>query len=876
MREWWSRLRAWAGGRQEIDADLADEVRSHIEMETQDGIDRGMSPQRAREAARSRVGNAALIQERARDTWGFPSLESLFKDIRYGFRAMRRSPAFSLVVILTFALGVGVNTAIFSVVHTVLLKPLPYPDSERLVWFGESTAKATGISVTWVNFKNWRDTNHSFEDMAAFQFTQRTLTGRGEPTVTHGMVVTHPYFGLLGMRPLMGRFFGDTDDRPGAPPLIVLSHRFWSSQLGGDQNIVGSMLTLNGNPFEVAGVAAPVWDQWKPDYYIPLGWAAGKTTDRRQHGSMRVLGRLKPGVSLATARGDLDAIMRHLGEVDPGPETDHRSYGTFFTEYTFGDVRGTLMVLMGAAVLILLIACANVASLLLARNNARAAELAVRKAIGAGQFRLVRQLLTETSVIAGVGGLTGILFAQWALKLLLVMAPKEIPRLVETRIDLSVLLVACALTLAAGLFAGLAPVVTAGKIDLTSALKEGARMAGAGKHRQAFRNVLVIAEVALTFVLAFGSGLLLRSLMAAQTADPGFDPRNVLSFSLQLPGRTYKTHPLISDFYAGLLEDLRRVHGVVDATTVNCPPGAGDCGDWFYSIPGRPLPSRNDLPISLFNMAEAGYFRVMRIPMRQGREFSEGDRARAAGIAVVNETFARTWWPKESAVGHQIKVGGPYQEGDTLEIIGVSGDVRQSGLDSQPMPEIYRPSSYRADSDRTILVRTAGDATALMGSVRSVVLAHDRALPLQRFSTMEQSLGAGLARRRFSTLLLTLFACLAMVLAAIGIYGLLSYWVTAREPEIAIRLALGARPALILRWASLHALRLTLLGVGFGVIGAWAAARGLEGLVFGIPARHPATMAAAALAVMLIGFAAAAIPSWRASRVDAAKRLHGA
>jgi len=869
MREWWNRFRAWATGRPGIADDLAEELQSHLEMEMDSRAGR-MSAQEVR----SRFGNPTLIAEHARDAWGFPSLESFWKDIRYGLRAMRRSPGFSLVVILTFALGVGVNTAIFSVVHQVLLKPLPYPHGERLVRFGESTAKIHGFSVTWVNFQNWRQNNHTFDEMAGVQFTGRTLTGRAEPVTTTGLTVTSPYFSLLGMHPLLGRLFDDTDDRPASAPVIVLNHRFWQSQFGGDPHIVGTTLTLNGSPFEVVGVAAPLWEPWKVDYYLPLGRILGNMTDRRQHGSMRALGRLKSGVTLSTATADLDAIMRHLAEVDPSSESEHRSSGVFVAADNIGDIRGTLLVLMGAAVLILLIACANVASLLLARNTARSGELAVRKAIGAGRLRLVRQLLTENILIAGAGGLAGIAFAQIALRLLIAAAPQEIPRLAETRIDLPVLLVACGITLLAGLAAGLAPVVVVNRIDLTSALKEGSRSASAGKQRQGLRNLLVVAEVALTFVLAFGSGLLVRSLIAAQQSDPGFDPRSVLSFSLQLPGRSYTTPETVTGFYSGLLSDLRRLPGVVDAGAVFSPPGAGDNGDWFYSIPGRPAPAQNELPLSLFNTAEAGYFQMMRIPMRQGREFTAADRDGGPKTAIVNETFARTWWPAESAIGHQIKVGGPYQKGDLLEIVGVAADVKQSGLDSRPMPEIYQPFAQQHNVGMTILIRTVGNPTALAPSVRRLVRDRDRNLPLQQVGTMEEALGAGLARRRFSTVLLTLFAALAMALAAVGIYGLLSYWVTSREPEIAIRLALGARPATILRWTSLQALRLAAAGLAFGLLGGWIAARTLKDLVFGIPPRNPATMAAAALAVMVIALFAAAIPSWRASRVDVARRLH--
>ena len=873
MREWWSKLRALLTGRAAIENDLAEEVRSHVAMETQSMMERGLSPEAARAAAQRRFGNSTAVAERAREAWTFSAFESLIKDIRYAFRAMRRSPAFSLVVVLTFALGVGVNTAIFSVVNTILLKPLPFPNSERLVSLGEANAKSD-FSVTWVNFNNWRQSNRSFTEMAAFEFSFQTLTGRGDATAVRGLSVTAPFFPLLGMRPLLGRLLEPQDDQPGAPATAVVSHRFWESQLGGDPHIVGQDLVLSGVPHEIVGVMAPQWTPWRDDYYLSLGRQEAGITNRARHQSIHGLALLKPGVTLAGARADLDAIMRHLAESDPGPESEHHSFGAYFASDYVSDVRGTLWVLMGAAALILLIACANVASLLLARNAARASELALRKAIGAGQFRLVRQLLTENVTIALAGGVAGVLFAFCALRALIALAPRDIPRLAETHLDLAALFFACSVTLAAGVLAGLAPVLAASRIDLTAALKEGARLAGGGKARQSARNVLVIAEVAITLVLAFGAGLLLRSLAAARGSDPGFRAANLLTFALDLPGKAYKNPAAIREFYATLTSDLRQLPGVAAASTVHCPPPLGDCGDWFYSMVGRPDPQRDQVPIALFNNAAPGYFQMMGIPLLQGREFTDADRPKGPPVAVINEKLAREWWPNESAVGHQIKVGGPYQEGNLLEIVGVAADVRQSGLDSEPMEEIYTPAVQEANSGMAVMIRTAGDPAKLMPAIRERVAALDRNLPIQRFGTMDAALGVGLARRQFSTLLLALFAGLAMLLAAVGMYGSLNYWVASREPEIAVRLALGASPARILRWTSVHALRLAIAGVAIGAAGGWFAARLLRDLVFGIPPHHPATLIAAAGAVMALAFLAAAIPSWRAARIDAAVRLH--
>jgi putative ABC transport system permease protein len=633
-------------------------------------------------------------------------------------------------------------------------------------------------------------------------------------------------------------------------------------------------LTLDGQPYEVIGVAAPVWEARPVDYYLSLGRLTGGATNRSQHGSMRALARLKPGVTLPAARADLDAIMQRLAQAEPGPEDEHHSYGEILSEHTTGGARATLFALMAAAGLVLLVACANVASLLLARGTTRATEFAVRSAMGAGRGRLVRQLLAENVLLSAAGGALGVLLAQWTGQLLLSMAPQDIPRLSETSLDVPVLVFAGVLSLATGLLFGMAPILTSNRVDLSATLKAGARTVGGDAPRQLARSAFVVGQVALTFVLVFGAGLLLRSLMAAQHASSGVDARDILSLELRLPGSSYKGADAIGLFHAALASGLRAIPGVTGVSRVRCPPGAGGCGDWFYSIPGRPQPSRNEVPIALFNVTEPGYFGTMRIPVRQGRDFGDTDRPSGPKVAIVNETFARTWWSSEPAVGRQIKVGGPYIDGPMLEVVGVVADVKQGGLDSRPLPEIYQPFAQKPDGAGAVMIRTAGNPEALVPSVRGVVARLDRNLPIQKVAGLERTLGASLSRRRFSTFLLTGFAGLAVVLAMVGIYGLLSYWVSVREREIGIRLALGARPATIVRWTSLQAIRLAAIGMALGVLGAWAAGRGLEELVFGIPSRSPAAMIASAAAVLSIAALASAIPSWRAARVDVASQLH--
>ena len=866
MREWIARAVAMFRKRR-FQERLARELALHRELLAEDLASAGSSSTPERELGR------APFQDEYYDRSGIPLLENLWADIRYACRTIRRAPSFAALIAVTLALGIGLTTAIFTVVHGVLLEPLPYPDADRLVWLGESTGSANGISVTPGNFSRWRSDNRSFDALAAFQFTRMTMTGRSEARQTTALQVTPEYLALLGMRPLLGRLLASDDERPGASPVIVLTHRFWSATLGGDPRAIGDVVTLDGQPYEIVGVAGPVWEARPVDYYTPLAVTGNMSTDRSRHGSMRAIGRLKPGVTLEAAAADLDGLMRRLAEADPGPENEHRSFGQFLTERISGEARPTLLVLMGAALLVLLIACANVASLMLARGTMRSSEFAVRTAIGAGRGRLVRQLLTENLVLAGAGGLAGIALAYAACDTLVRHGPSAIPRLAQVELDRTVLLFALALTVATGLVAAIAPTLAAKRLDVNTALKDGTRSMGQGRQRQSRRSVLVVAEIALTLVLMFGSALLVRSLIAAQKADPGLNARQVLSLQLVLPRSTYGSPQAIAAFYDRLLTDLHGLPAVSAATAVRCPPGAGDCSDWFYSIVGRPAPPRDDVPIALFNAVDQGYFRTLEVPLIEGREFDQTDRANGVRVAVVNETLARRWWPRESAVGHQIKAGGPYVEGPLLEIVGVVGDMRQAGLDSPALPEIYQPLSQGPSAALAILLRASGDPELLIPAVRRRVAAHDRNLPIQSLQLLERTFAGSLARRRFTTFLLAGFAGLAAALAGVGIYGLLSYWVSVREREIAIRFALGARPAVIMRWTGSQALRLAVLGVALGGLGGWLGAHVLDDLVFGLPARSPGTLIVAALAVTAIAAFAAAVPAWRAVRVDAAQQL---
>jgi predicted permease len=879
MREWWSKICRALHLRRGLEGDLSDEMQAHLDLMTSENIERGMPPGEARAAARRAFGNLTQTQEKAHEAWRFPRFETILQDIRYGLRGIRKAPSFSAVVILTLALGIGANTAIFSVVYSVLLRPLPYPHGERLVWLGESTAKAAGISITWINFEHWRHDSDSFENMGAFAGEDLTLTGRGDAVLTHEWLVTSSFFQITGARPALGRLFTDADDTPGGAPTAVATADCWQRKLGGDLNVVGESVVLDGTPYEIIGVLSPgfQFQTGSADFYLPIGRNANSHHKRSDHGSMRALGLLKPGATLTQARDNLDAIMQRLALSDPGPEDDHRAYAAYLTKAMAGDVRTTLLVLMSAVGLVLIIACANVASLLLVRSTARAREIAIRVAIGAGRGRLGRQLLTENIVIAAIGGALGLLLAGWCLRTLILIGPRDIPRLAEATLDVPVLLFAGVISVAVGLLAGLAPVLNAGKVDLTIALKEGSPTAGTGRRGQAFRSTLVIAEIAITLVLAFASGLLVRSLIAAQHADTGFDPHNLLAIELQLPESRYKSDDSVRAYYGQLSQSLRAEPGVQDVGLVNCPPGGGDCGDYWYSILEKPTPARDDVPLSLFDTADASYFRASRMRLIAGRNFNESDRAGGAGVTVINERLARQEWPDPRlALGQHIKVGGPYVDGPTLEIIGVVANVSQEGLDAERSPTFYYAFSQKPSSAMVVTVRTNGDPTQWMSAARRQVSRLDRNVPIQSLRTAEDWLGATLQRRRFATLLLGLFGGLAMLLAAVGIYGVLNYWVSTRQREIAIRLAVGAQRSTILRWAGLHAVRLAMIGIVLGAIGAWGVARWLESLVFGVAARSPLMMLLAGAAVIVIAALAASLPIWRATRTDAVRNLREA
>ena len=879
MRQWWSKVARALARRRDLANELQQEMDAHLQFLIDKNRERGMGPEEARAAAQREFGNRTLVHERSYQSWQFPAFESVLQDLRYAARGIWRARVFSLIVILTLAVGIGANTAIFSAVYAVLLKPLPFPSGERLLWLGESSAKASGISVTWVNFDHWRKENRSFESMAGFEKADLTLTGRGQAVLTHAGVVTNEFLPLTGSRPIMGRLFTASDDEPQSAATVVVTSAFWAKTLSADPQIVGKTITLNGTAYIVIGVLArdPCFFLQPIDYYLPLRPTPAQASNRDAHGDMRVLGLLKSGVTLSQARSDLDTILQRLALADPGPEDDHRAFAEFLTEQRTGDLSHVFVLLMASVCLVLILACANIGGLLLIRMTTRARELAIRTAIGAGRSRIARQLLTETVLISLLGGAFGVLLADFGLRAIEVLGPPDIPRLSEASLNLPVLIFAMALTLAVGLVCSLVPLVSSNKVNLILLLKESSTGGGASRIGHALRGGLVIAEIAAAVILLFTSGILLRSLWAAENLNPGFEPGHLLALELQLPPLPYKSEGSILDFYRRLEAALRARPGVESVGAVNCPPAAGDCGDWWYSVVERPTPSREDVPVTMVNMADPAYLRTMRIPLLAGRALSDRDQAGRPAVAVINEEIARAWWKDaRSAVGQHIELGGPYMKGPVIEIVGVVANVTQIGLDSPPLPEIDLPAAQRVDAAMVVMIRTRGNPESMMATVRQTLASIDGNVPIQSLKTADMWLGATLVQRRFTTLLLVLFAGIAVILASIGCYGVFNYWVSCRRQEIAIRMAMGAGTIAILRSAGRQAARIGALGLVAGLAGSWAASRWLSSLVFGVSAHDATVLTLTAMTAFLVVALSAAIPLWRATQIDPIETLHEA
>ncbi len=804
----------------------------------------------------------ALRRRRPRWAW----LADLGQDVRYAIRSLRARPAFSLTAVLVLALGIGAGTAIFSVVDTVLLRPLPFPEPDRLIFVLEKKLPQLPMfSVAPGNFLTWQAQNRSFESMAAWRSSAFDLTGSGEPERLRGQRITWNLLGLLGVRPVAGRDFRADEDEPGAPPVAILSYELWQGRFGGDAGIIGQRLTLNGVPHTVVGVAPSSMQLLHREtaVWVPMAFTPG---ERQQYGShyMRAIGRLKPGLTFEQADADLDTIARRLEADHPGDDRGWRVLPMRLNEAFVGEVRPALLMLLGAVGLVLLVACANVANLFVARGVGRQKELAIRAALGAGRARLVRQLLTESVVLALAGGAAGLLLAHWLLKGLLAIVPATLPRAGE--IGLSVPAVACALALSVltPLLFGLFPSLQVSKADLNEALGAGGR-AGRGVVRPRVRRALIVTEMALAAILLVGAGLLARTFTRLVQVDPGFVASNAVTASFSLPPARYPKDADAYRFYSQLAERVAQLPGVRAAGVTAGMPFSNDYMTSIL-IEGRPIVPPADRPSVNYYGVSPGFFQAMGIRLVRGRLFTDQDSAEAPRVAVINETLARQFFTGEDPIGKRIRVD--MGSDAWCEVVGVVVDTRQYGLRGDVTAQFYQPHAQEPFSGMTLVVRTDADPAAVTPALREAVRAIDPAVPVSQVRTLEDILGQATAPERFSMLLLGAFAASALLLAAIGLYGLLAYSVGQRRMEIGVRMAHGAKPRDVLWMFVREGIGLGLLGAAIGLAAALALARLIASLLFGVRPADPATLSVVFVSLVAAAALASLVPAYRAMRTD--------
>jgi putative ABC transport system permease protein len=869
------RTRAWLSPR-ETDQEFESELATHLEMLTEENVRQGMAPEEAKRAARVRLGGFTQLKETNRELQGLPIIETFLQDTRYALRMLRKNPGFAAVAVLTLALGIGANTAIFSVVYAVLLKPLPFAQPEQLfnVFEVQPAEGVKGTGWSYGNFEELRAANHIFSEMSGNQEHQLTLTGRGEPSVVNTAVVTPELFSVLGVKPLAGRIFLPEEGKPGAPAVVVLSEKLWRGTFGADANIIGSAITLDKRPCTVVGIMPagfrfPAISE-EEQVWIPLAQDPlfGSWMDKRGGHWLRVTGRLKPGVSMAQAQADLDAMAARLAKEFPAENGGWGIRMVPLQEMMTEKVRAALLVLLGSVGLVLLIACANIANLLLARATSRAREIAVRTALGAGRTRLVRQLLSETAVLGLIGGAAGIALAYWGVAALSSLLAASVPRVNEIRVDGFVLGFALLLSAMASCGFGLAPALFVVHSNLQSALREGSGRSGENATRRRARSLLAAGEVALATVLLVAAGLLLRSFFKLTLIDPGFEVQHVMRAAVSLPRFQYSTPQQWIAFSDELLARIQAKPGMRDSAMAVPLPISDGFINLAFDIPGTPALSAGTSRTANFVSASPDYFRVMGIPLLGGRLFGAHDNLSAPRVTVISRAMARTYFPNEDPLGRTLKFGFPFENVGVREIVGIVGDVRDVALGQDPGPMMYVPFAQAPFWGGNVVVKSTLSLGAVSDTIREEAHHIDKDLPVTDFAMLPDTLQASVAQPKFRTLLLMLFAAMALALAAVGIFGVISYSVSRRTNEIGIRVALGASRGAILRMVLRETLFLALAGLAVGVPCALVASRLVGHMLFGVSAYDPATLAA--VAILLAGVAALAgyVPARRAMRVD--------
>ena len=868
------RLRALVSKRRR-ERELDEELAFHLEMLVAENVRAGMSPEEARLAARRSFGGVDQYKEECRDVRGGRSLESLAQDVRFGARMMRRSPGFTLVAVLTLAIGVGANAAMFSVVDAVLLRPLPFADPAQLVAVNVTRPGVPLDYVSYPDLRDWRSGTHSFSELAGYAGQSVNLTGRAEPTRVVGAFVSANFFPMLGVQPSVGRGFVAGEDEPGAARVAVVSHELWQTMFASDPALVGRTLTLNGQPFTVVGVLpADFHPWWDAEVYLPLCAYPNFSLDRAKT-SAAVIGRMRAGVTLQQAQAELTTVARQLAQQYPATNRDRGVVVRPLTDVLVENVRGSLLWLLGAVALVMLIACANVSNLLLSRAAGRRRELAVRTALGAGRGRLVRQLLTESLLLWGLGAAAGLALAGPVVDLLSASPlANSATRVIVT--DRTVLGFTLGLSLVTGLLFGVVPALQTARVDVNEELKAGGRSgAGSGAPtRRRVQNLLVIAQVALAVVLVSGAGLATRSLTRLHAIDPGFVPDHLLTLEYRLPRNKYPKGDEQWAFHRTVVERVQALPGVRSAAVVRALPFSGNAAGCAFVLLDRARPPDGQEPQAEVNVAHPRYFATMGIPLLSGRGLADGDGSDAPAVVVINRSMAERYWPGGDPVGKPLELRGAIFDGARrVTIVGVVGDVKHGGLDDPTMPQIYAAQAQVPFIFATLVVRTELEPMALANSVRAAVWSVDPEQPVWKVRTMESLLTTSLRSRSLTTLLLDIYSAIALMLAALGIYGVIAYVVSQRTRELGIRMALGAQPRQIVAAVVRQGLALALAGVALGSVGAALLARLVRSQLFGVSAADPLTFAAMLVLLTAVALVASWLPARRATRIDPASAL---
>ena len=886
LSDLWIRVRALLR-RKAVETELDEELRSHLERQVEKYVRSGLSREEAQRQAWREFGGYEQVKEEYRDAHGVSFIETLIRDVRYGLRTLRNNPGFSVVAIMTLALGIGANTAIFSVIDSVLLRPLAYADPASLVmvWENDSQHPNPHNTVSPPDFLDWSNRNSVFSGVAGLFDQRANLTGNVAPQEVVLQDVTANFFSVLGVNPVLGTGFTPENGQAGHDDVLVLSYGFWKERFGSDPSIIGKTIKLNGHPLTVLGVA-PESFQWfikdgsltaaKPQMWTP--WIIPNDLhDRKNAGRfMTVVARLKPGITVHEAQTQMNTIAAQIAQEYPDFNGHWGANVVPVRVQISGDLRPALLILLGAVGLVLLIACANVSSLLLARASAREREMAIRTAIGASPWRIACQLLTESVLLALIGGGLGVGLAYWGTNALLAASPQNLLNMASVSMDVRILAFAAGATLLGGLLFGFLPSYISAHSSISETLKEGGRGSSEGKRRGIARSAFVVVQMCLALVLLAGSGLLIRSFIRLVGVDPGFDASHLLTFKVTLPSSKYKTDRDCQVFFQQLLSRLSRLPGVRSATMNSFPPFSGLGAATGVHILSQPARSLMDLPDAAVRVVGPDYFHTMEIPLRAGRTFNEQELAEARHVVIINQAFVDKYMSGTNPIGQKavIFMKSLEESGNTpSQIIGVVGDVRQMGLDTPSESTVYWPHPELVYSGMTILVRTSNDPLALVSAARNELQQMDPEQPMAAVATMEQLLGDSLSRSRFTMLLLAIFAAIALLLATVGIYGVIAYGVTQRTQEFGIRIALGAGRRDVLRLVLGQGARLALLGIGLGAIFALMLSQFLATLLYGISPTDPLTFIVVAFLLGFVALVACYVPAQRATRVDPIEAL---